>query len=297
MTRVLLFGASGFLGRHVRQALETHPGITSVSCPGRQRHDLIRGELSELVELVSAEAPQAVVACTGRLTGNGHDLVMANTAATAKLVEAVAAAAPGARLVRLGSAAEYGPVQTGQSVREDHPAAPVGEYGVSQLAATRLVELAGAAGRLDGVVLRVFNPIGAGLHSDNVLGRAAVLLREAGAAGASEITLGSLAAYRDFVDARDVATAVLAAILAPTLPERVFNVASGAAVPVRDAVRLLADAAGFAGGIREEGTGPGRSAAVSWMRADVSRAARILGWAPAHELADSVKALWNTASE
>jgi nucleoside-diphosphate-sugar epimerase len=209
----------------------------------------------------------------------------------------VAAAAPAARLVRLGSAGEYGPVPAGHSVREDDPAAPASEYGVTHLAATRLVELAGAAHRVDGVVLRVFNPIGAGLHADNVLGRAAVLLREARATGASHITLGSLAAYRDFVDARDVATAVLAAILAPTLPDRVFNIASGTAVPVRDAVRLLADGAGFAGEIREEGTGPGRSAAVSWMRADVGRAARTLGWAPAHGLADSIKALWNAASE
>jgi len=178
------------------------------------------------------------------------------------------------------------------SVREDDPATPASEYGVSHLAGTRLVELASAAGRVDGVVLRVFNPIGAGLHSDNLLGRCAKLLREAQAAGAPEITLGSLSAYRDFVDARDVAAAVLAAIVAPQMPQRVFNVASGVAVPARAAVRLLADAAGFSGEIREDGVGPGRSAAVSWMRADISRANRLLGWMPAHGLADSIKAVW-----
>jgi NDP-hexose 4-ketoreductase len=292
MTRVLLFGASGFLGRHVREALQAHPGISAVTCPGRQRHDLVRGELRELADLVSAEQPEAVVNCTGRLDGNDYDLVMANTAATAKLIEAVATAAPRARLVRLGSAGEYGPVAPRHLVREDDPAAPVSQYGMTHLAATRLVEMAAAAERVDGVVLRVFNPIGAGMHSDNVLGRCAVLLREAQAAGAGEVTLGSLSAYRDFVDARDVAAAVLAATLAPELPERVFNVASGVAVPVRSAVRLLADAAGFTGEVREEGVGSGRSAAVSWMRADISRANRILGWAPAYGLPDSIKAVW-----
>jgi nucleoside-diphosphate-sugar epimerase len=297
MTRVLLFGASGFLGRHIRDALQTHPGIRAVSCPGRQRHDLVRGELSALTDLVSAEQPQAVVNCTGRLTGNGYDLVMANTAATAKLIEAVAAAAPQARLVRLGSAGEYGPVAPRRSVREDDPAAPVSEYGLSHLAGTRLVEMASAAGRVDGAVLRVFNPIGAGMHPDNLLGRCAALLREAHATGARAITLGSLTAYRDFVDARDVARAVLAAVLTPTLPHRVFNVASGVAVPARAAVRLLADAAAFTGEIREDGAGPGRSAAVSWMRADISRANSVLGWTPAHDLADSVKAVWTATSE
>jgi NDP-hexose 4-ketoreductase len=296
MTRVLLFGASGFLGRHVRDALQTHPEISAVSCVGRQHHDLVRGELRELVDLISAEQPEAVVNCTGRLSGDDYDLVMANTAATAKLIEAVATVAPRARLVRLGSAGEYGSVAPQTSVREDDPATPVSEYGLTHLAATRLVEMATAAERVDGVVLRVFNPIGAGMHPDNVLGRCAVLLREARATGAREITLGSLSAYRDFVDARDVAAAVLAAILRPTLPERVFNVASGVAVPVRAAVRMLADAAGFAGGVREEGVGSGRSAAVSWMQADISRAATLLGWIPAHGLADSIKAVW-TATE
>jgi nucleoside-diphosphate-sugar epimerase len=297
MTRILLFGASGFLGRHVHRALQAHPDISAISCPGRQRHDLVRGELAELVDLVSAERPDAVVNCTGRLTGSSHDLVLANTAATAKLIEAVAVAAPAARLVRLGSASEYGPVPAGRPVGEDQVPVPVSEYGVTHLAGTRLVELASAAGRVDGVVLRVFNPIGAGLHADNLLGRSAVLLREAQAGGSGEITLGSLAAYRDFVDARDVAAAVLAAILAPSLPERVFNVASGTAVPARDVVRLLADAAGFTGEIREEGTGPGRSAAVSWIQADIGRAERVLRWTPTYQLADSVKDLWAATGE
>src|SRR5690348_11877558 len=126
--RVLLFGASGFIGSHVRAGLESDPRVSAVSCVGRARHDLVRGEVEELADLVAAEAPDAVVNCTGRLTGTAHDLVEANTAATAKLIGAVATGAPGARLVRLGSAAEYGVVPHGESVTEDHPTEPVSEY-------------------------------------------------------------------------------------------------------------------------------------------------------------------------
>ena len=66
-----------------------------------------------------------------------------------------------ARLVHLGSAAEYGRGPGRAPVREDEPARPVGPYGVTKLAGTRLVELARTAG-LPAVVLRVFNPVGPG---------------------------------------------------------------------------------------------------------------------------------------
>jgi nucleoside-diphosphate-sugar epimerase len=290
MTRVLLFGASGFLGRHVRQALELDQRST-VSSPGRRRHDLVDGTVAQLTELVAAEEPEAVVNCTGRLTGGAYDLIQANTAVTAKLVEAVAVGAPGARLVRLGSAGEYGPVPRDRPVAETDPPNPVSEYGLSHLAGTRLVEMASADGRVDGVVLRVFNPIGPGLHTDNLLGRAALLVREALVAGSDGITLGSLAAYRDFVDVRDVARAVVAAVFVPSPAEPVINVGSGVAVQVREAVALLAEAAGFRGAIRESGGGPRRSATVEWIQADIGRAALVLDWVPAYTLADSVKAI------
>ncbi|MGI5215726.1 NAD-dependent epimerase/dehydratase family protein [Plantactinospora sp. CA-290183] len=284
---MLLFGASGFLGGHVRRALAPYASLT---CPRRDQYDLVRCEAAELGVLLRSVAPDVVVNCTGRLVGGAEDLVRANTLVTAKLIAAVAADAPGARLIRLGSAAEYGVVPRGHLVAEDDPAVPVSEYGVSQLAATRLVELAGAAGRVDGVVLRVFNPIGPGLPDESLLGRAGALLRRG--TGAGHISLGSLAAYRDFVDVRDVASAVAVAAFAETLPERVYNIASGRAVSARDAVLLLAETAGFSGEIREDRPAPERSAAVGWMCGDIRRAGRLLHWVPAYDFAESVKASW-----
>nr|WTA69730.1 NAD-dependent epimerase/dehydratase family protein [Micromonospora sp. NBC_00855] len=289
MTRILLFGASGFLGRHVRTALAADATLT---CPTRAECDLVTVDLSDLTALVQASRPTAVINCSGRMAGDDHQLLRAHTLVTAKLIEAVVAGAPGARLVRLGSAGEYGPVPVGRAVGEGNPTEPVGGYGLSQLAATRLTELAIAARRIDAVVLRVFNPIGSGMAEQNVLGRTVRLLRDAIRQGSPAIALGSLDAWRDFVDVRDVASAVQAAVGAPRVPP-VLNVGSGSAVRIRYVVRLLADAAGFTGAVNE--TAPAsdaaRSASVSWMCADIS-AARELGWAPGHALADTVKAIW-----
>ncbi|GIE95496.1 reductase [Paractinoplanes rishiriensis] len=255
-------------------------------CPGRDRHDLIGGDLAGLTAVVRAASPDAVVSCVGALGGSDEHLVRANTLVAAKLLGAVAEAAPGARLVRLGSAGEYGVVPAGQAVAEDDRLEPVGAYGVSHVAGTRLFALAGA------VSLRVFNPIGAGQPAENVLGRALQRIREAQQTGSSEITLGPLGAYRDFVDVRDVASMIRAVVTAAEVPSRIYNCGSGRAVTVRDAVGLLAAQAGWSGAIHEAGTGPQRSAAVNWIQADISRAAAELGWHPAYDLAASIKSMW-----
>ena len=289
MKRVLLFGSSGFIGGQVRAALAGDPRVGALICPGRERHDLVAGGRPALTALLRAEAPDAVVSCVGRLGGSAEDLVRANTLVAAKLLAAVAEAAPDARLIRLGSAGEYGVVPHGRAVGEDDRTEPVGAYGISHLAATRLFAL---AGEVEAVSVRVFNPIGAGQPAENVLGRAGQRIRAALASGASEITLGPLGAYRDFVDVQDVAALLRAVVVAPQVRSRIYNAGSGRAVTVRAAVGMLADRAGYTGAIREAGTGPQRSAAVDWIQADISRARAELDWAPTHELRTSIKDIW-----
>ena len=192
-----------------------------------------------------------------------------------------------ARLVHIGSAAEYGRSETGVPVTESAPPQPASVYGVTKLAGTRLVELARAAG-LDAVVLRVFNVVGAGAPEDGLPGRAAMQLRQAMASGA-DVRLGPLDAVRDFVDARDVADAVLAAATAPALPHSVINVGSGQATglphPGQEAdrgqrVRRLP--------CTRTRQGSARSADLPWMQADIGRARQDLGWQPSRDLKASV---------
>ena len=292
MSRVLVFGGGGFIGRHVCDALGQHPEVSEVRAPGREVCDLVSTEPDDLADLLRDVRPEVVVNCTGRLSGTGYDLVRANAMVTGKLIDAIARHSPAVRLVRLGSAAEYGVVEFQHAVHEDDAALPVSEYGVSHLAGTQLVTLASAAGDVDGVVLRVFNPIGPGLHPDNMLGRAVALIRDAQRDGGEHVEMGPLSSWRDFVDVRDVATAVCAAAFAQLSDHRVFNVGRGRAIRCRQAMELLAGVAGFHGEVREAAAGPARSATVDWMLADVSRAADTLKWMPRHELADSVNGVW-----
>jgi NDP-hexose 4-ketoreductase len=215
-----------------------------------------------------------------------------NVLVTARMIEVMASEAPTARLVVLGSAAEYGRTPNGQLIGEDSPTCPTAAYGVTRLASTQLVELAVRDNRIDAAVLRVFNPIGPRVPPENMLGQAVAGMRAALGKGEDAIVLGPLGAYRDFVDVRDVASAVTAAALADPMKERVFNVGTGRPVLCRELVGMLAEVAGFTGRVIENHPPPGRSSLVEWSVADVSRIERSLGWVPTYDLRMSVEASW-----
>ncbi len=304
MLRCLLFGSSGFIGAHVRGLLAADAGVDlvisarpaiggaaprgAVAVLAGPAVDLATAAPATVTALLHDIAPDVVVNCAGVTGGDAPALVAGNVVAVSTLVRAVAAAAPAARLVHLGSAAEYGRVPAGVAVAESVPAAPLGTYGVTKLAGTALV---GAAG-LDAVVLRVFNPIGPGAPAGSLPGRLAAELRR----GDGEVRVGSLAAHRDFVDVRDVAGAIVAAALAPGRLPPVVNIGSGRATPLREVADGLAGLAGGDQRISESAPGSARSADVPWQCADATLARATLGWTARTDLATSLRDLWNATA-
>ncbi|MEU1320568.1 NAD-dependent epimerase/dehydratase family protein [Streptomyces tibetensis] len=293
--RILVLGFTGYLGSHVVERLRALPGalvIRGGRAPAADFDvDLARVRPERLAKTLASAAPDTVVNCAGATGGDAVTLAEVNTRGPAVLCAALREAAPTARLVHLGSAAEYGPGTPHVPVTESAPTRPVGPYGATKLAGTVAVSSSG----LDAVVLRVGNPVGPGAPPTGLPGRIAALLREAGSGPQAALRLGDLSAYRDFVDVRDVARAAVLAATAPGPLPPVLNIGGGGAVPVRDLVRRLAGMAGFRGRIEESAAstvGSARSAQVSWQCSDITAAERALGWRPAHSLDDALSALW-----
>jgi NDP-hexose 4-ketoreductase len=298
--RLLIFGASGFLGGHVwRQATAAGADVVTAGraglpgSPAHRRLDLATDDPAGIAAIIASVAPDAIANCAGLTVGGPDLLAAANITGPYTLVRAMLLAGTRARLVHLGSAAEYGGAEPGVPLNESAPPRPGAPYGATKLAGTRLVELGRAAG-LDAVVLRVFNPVGAGAPETGLPGRVAAQLRQA-LAGGSEVRLGPLDAVRDFVDARDVAAAVLAAAAAPAVPHPVLNIASGAGVPARTLVKELVAVTGYAGPVHEDSAGSARSGDLDWQQADIGLARLDLDWRPHHDLAASLADLWEAS--
>lgn len=299
--RLMVLGGSGFLGGHVRRQARA-AGMDVVTAgrsrlpdsPGHRLVDLAADDPARIAAMLAEVAPDAVVNCAGATAGRPEVLVAANVNGTYALVKAMLLAAMPARLVHLGSAAEYGRAEPGVPVSERVAPRPAGLYGSTKLAGSRLVDLAAAAG-LESVVLRVFNPVGPGAPQTGLPGRLAAELRQAAAHG-TDVRVGPLDTVRDFVDARDVADAAVAAAAAPRLPRPVLNIGSGRAVPVRAMVSELVAISGCTAAVHEDAAGSARSAEVPWQQADISRAAEDLGWQPRRDLATSLADLWKASA-
>jgi NDP-hexose 4-ketoreductase len=299
--RVLLLGATGFLGRHVDEALSSEPDFDVVrhvhrpsTLPDAISLDLTAAD-ARLVDLVARVAPDAVINCAGT-TGDETLLQALNVQLVERLLTALGEAAPHARLVHLGSAAEYGATPPGEPISEDTPARPLSPYGASKLAGTVFVAAA-IEGGLDGVVLRVFNPLGAGMPPNSLAGNAARRLREAMGSGSASISLGPLDDWRDFLAASDVGGAVVAALRATGLGARVVNVGRGEAMQVRELVQRLVAIAGFGGEVREDSAPSARSAAVPWQVADTTLARAVLGWEAGRPVDEALGELWRATPD
>ena len=168
MTTALVFGASGYLGSRVCEGLRAG-GIDTVEAGRSARRgamhggfavDLVTGDPDSVARAVHESGAGLVVNCAGRTIGPTEDLVRLNVLGFARLLSAVEAASTRPRLIHLASAAEYGRTPEGAAVDESAPTRPAGPYGVTKLAATQLLALSRAQGRVDGLALRVFNVLG-----------------------------------------------------------------------------------------------------------------------------------------
>jgi NDP-hexose 4-ketoreductase len=295
--RLLVLGASGFLGRHIARAAEGRPELELIrhvrqsDASSALALDLASADSRQVRELFERARPDVVVNAVGATGSDPEALAALNVRVVEVLLTTLARAVPHARFIEIGSSAEYGPAPVGNAIDEMNPARPVGEYGRSKLAGTLLVVEAVNSRQVEGVVLRVFNPIGDGMPATTLAGGAARQLRSAIANGEPSIRLGQLDDYRDFVDARDVADAVLAAALVSHLGAPIVNVGCGVAVRNRDLIRELAAIAGFRGEVLEEAAPSDRSQAVHWQQAGISRL-RQMGWEPRRTLRQSLLSLW-----
>lgn len=290
--RVLLTGASGFVGRQVvaplqRAGWEVHATGRAPDGPGTwHRCDLL--DAGARRNLIAAVRPQALLHCAWVATPGQYATAPENldwAAATLGLVREVLAAGA-RRLVLVGSCAEYDwNDPPPRPWREDDPARPATLYGVAKHGTHAM---AASLARQLGAALcwaRLFHLLGPGDRPGRLVPDLLRALRTG-----QNFATGPGEHLRDWMDVRDAGRALAALLDAGA--DGPVNVASG---QPRTVASLLA-AAGAIAGSPGVGARPGGAAGPAAILADVTRLRQLTGFAPAIPLGQSLQDAWESLS-
>lgn len=286
-------GAGGFIGANLVRALAARgasvhalvrPGSSLARLEGAAGritvHRVETADLSSLRDRLATVRPDAVVNATRapRTTPDPLDSAHGNVTVAANLL--VSAADAGCRrFVQLGSSTEYEPRRG--PLAESTPLRPTSLFGATKAAAT-LVCLALAAElgvRL--AVLRPFQVYGPWDAPEHLVPTAIAAALEG-----RELVLAPTG-RRDWVFVGDIVEACVLALDAGLDGEEI-NLGSGRQWSNAEVVETIAELTGRRPRVRID-----ERAGRSWDRddwvADVSRARRLLGWSPRHDLVDGLR--------
>jgi len=306
MTVYLVTGGAGFIGSHIAEALVKRGDSVRVL------DDLSTGKMENLagirdrIEFIEGDI-RDLAACRRAVEGAGtvfHEAALASVARSVAdpllndainvrgtLNMLVAARDAGVRnFVLASSSAVYGddPSMPKVEGREGRPLSP---YGVSKIVGEKYGQVFRALHGLNAVALRYFNVFGP--RQDPASEYSAVIPLFIGKMlrGERPTIYGDGEQSRDFVYVGDVVRANLAAAASDAAAGEAVNVACGAATTVNG----LLEAVNGALGTRIEAVyGAPRPGDIVHSTADISKARRLLGFAPGRSFLEGLEetVLW-----
>jgi len=286
--RVLVTGASGFVGRHLVPRL-AQAGF-SVTSTDRELDVTDTGAVDRFIDEL---APDAIVHLAAQSSVQASfrapELTYrVNYLGSRNLLEAALRRRPATRFLLVSTSDIYGSAEPGSApFCEDAPLRPRSPYSRTKAAADLLAGSYRERG-LDVLRIRPFNHTGPGQLDAFVLpsfARQVAMI----AAGRIEpvMRVGNLDSVRDFLDIDDVIEAYLLLLTSET-PPAVCNVARGAGVRVGDALDTLCSLAGIAPTIEVD---PERFRPTDVAVGDASRLRGACGWEPRVSFAQTLERL------
>ena len=297
--RILVTGAEGFVGPHLRVALAARfPGATIIGTGQRPGAGVMLDITDRAAVFTALAAWQpdvcvhlAGISAIGQAKAAPGRAWAVNLHGSLNIAEAILEGAPGCRMIFVSTAECYGSsFAAGRPLDETAMLNPMNLYAVTK-AATELALGSLTAQGLRLLRLRPFNHTGPGQSEAFVVPAFAQQIAriEAGLA-APVIKVGALTPERDFLDVRDVCAAYVACVeQVDAIPNnQIINIASGRAVRIGLILETLLAAARCPIAVEED---PAKLRPVEITRAvgDAGYAQRVLGWQPRIALAETLQ--------
>jgi UDP-glucose 4-epimerase len=248
VSRILLLGGGGFIGRNLREALHdaelvisADPGLEShMQSPGRLDCAIPLSQFQKLVELIQAHRISVVVHLASTLLPSSGEAALHREfdeiiLPTYRLVDHCAAR--GIRFVFFSSGGTiYGDAGAGR-VEESQALAPKSCYGFAKLLLEEYLQFACRVRGLSYLVLRPSNPYGRHQRLQGAQGLVAVALGKLRSSQPLEVW-GDGSAIRDYLDVRDLCLAA-ASLIRLGVTNRAINIGSGVGHSITDVLETI----------------------------------------------------------
>jgi UDP-glucose 4-epimerase len=306
---VAVTGADGFIGSHLTEALvregyRVRALVQYNSFGSWGWLDTVDDEVRDQVEVVAGDVRDAgsvrslltdidVVCHLAALIAIPYSYLApasyldTNAGGTLNVLEAARALGT-SRVVHTSTSEVYGTART-VPISEDHPLQAQSPYAASKVAADKLAESYHLSFDVPVVTVRPFNTYGPRQSARAVIPTVVSQI----AAGARQISLGSLEPTRDFNFVADTAEAFVSVVRSDDadVVGRVFNAGSGHEISIGDTVGLIGEVMGVEveavldpARVRPEGS------EVQRLVCDSSALHAATSWKPAHSLEEGLRA-------
>ena len=298
---MLIFGGTGFLGKHLCAMLHSrgYSGVTVVSRnPDKEFLERFAPSVNCVRLADFLEAPIALEAhsrCIVYLAGNSTPGTFAdvpwrefsdNVAPALQLFRQCHSVYPDAKVIFVSSGGTVYGKGHHQPIPEDAPLCPISPYGLGKAAIEHCLEFLGRVEKLKFEILRVSNPVGKWQNSPtqgvvNVMVRAVM--------NRAPITLFGDGSYiRDFLDADDVANAIIKFCDRETVSNGAWNIGSGVGTSILEVIRIIE---GYFNIKAEKLFFPARELDVRYSVLNCNKVNRELGWHANGDVAEMLKKL------
>lgn len=303
---MLIFGGTGFIGRHLCTALSARGrpavaisrtpdfGFLETYAPCVTGIELARmlNDADDYFRATDTLVYLATTSVPATYANQPWNELTANVQPAFELFNRALRVNPNLRVVYVSSGGVIYGSGYNAPIAETAPLAPISAYGYGKLATEEAIRFLARTRGLNFAILRVSNPVGR-WQASRTHGIVTVALRAAKYGEALSL-FGGGCQVRDFLDADDLADAIIHAADARQFSTETWNIGSGVGHSIVEVVDLVSDMTGRS--IVRTNL-PKRDVDVPYVVLDCTKVRRDLGWSANTGLADTIRAIERVWSE